>query len=154
MSISGVALMRSRQNLRRPQVRVESCGNANTGLGRSSSIQYLPPPAPPPVQQTNSSRPANYDDDIQEVVSVKSEPREATTPSTALATTTNQNDQDSSLVETGQGQVALEESYQDESYDYGNGMFDPNTVIADGNKGKEKPLFEKTFVLLNEKFFT
>merc|ERR1711973_462765 len=63
--------------------------------------------------------------------------------------TTNQNDyQDSSLVETGQGQVALEESYQDESYDYGNyeegyddgsGMIDPNTGMpiaagADGNK--------------------
>merc|ERR1719391_1483554 len=66
-----------------------------------------------------------------------------------MTTTTSQNDyQDSSLVEQGQGQVALEESYQDDSYDYGNyeegyddgsGMIDPNTGMpiaagADGNK--------------------
>jgi len=107
-------------------------------------------PSTPAVQTNNSRTTANYDDDdIQEVVPVKSEPREATTPSTAM-TTANQNDyQDSSLVETGQGQVALEESYQDDSYDYGNyeegyddgsGMIDPNTGMpiaagADGNKG-------------------
>jgi len=109
-------------------------------------------PSTPAVQTNNSRTTANYDDDdIQEVVPVKSEPREATTPSTAM-TTANQNDyQDSSLVETGQGQVALEESYQDDSYDYGNyeegyddgsGMIDPNTGMpiaagADGNKDIE-----------------
>jgi len=112
-------------------------------------------PSTPAVQTNNSRTTANYDDDdIQEVVPVKSEPREATTPSTAM-TTANQNDyQDSSLVETGQGQVALEESYQDDSYDYGNyeegyddgsGMIDPNTGMpiaagADGNKDVESQI--------------
>jgi len=106
-------------------------------------------PAPPVAASQASAAASNYeDDDIQEVVPVKSEPREATTPSTAM-TTSNQNDyQDSSIVESGQGQVALEESYQDDSYDYGNyeegyddgsGMIDPNTGMpiaagADGNK--------------------
>jgi len=109
-------------------------------------------PAPPVAASQASSAASNYeDDDIQEVVPVKSEPREATTPSTAM-TTSNQNDyQDSSIVESGQGQVALEESYQDDSYDYGNyeegyddgsGMIDPNTGMpiaagADGNKEYE-----------------
>jgi len=106
------------------------------------------PPAAAVAAPTNTA--SNYeDDDIQEVFPVKSEPREANTPSTAM-TTSNQNDyQDSSIVESGQGQVALEESYQDDSYDYGNyeegyddgsGMIDPNTGMpiaagADGNKG-------------------
>jgi len=112
-------------------------------------------PAPPVAASQASAAASNYeDDDIQEVVPVKSEPREATTPSTAM-TTSNQNDyQDSSIVESGQGQVALEESYQDDSYDYGNyeegyddgsGMIDPNTGMpiaagADGNKDDELEL--------------
>merc|ERR1711915_643008 len=107
-----------------------------------------------------NSRPSTYDDDdIQEVVPVKSEPRETTTPSTAMATA-NQNDyQDSSLVEHGQGQVALEESYQDDNYDYGNyeegyddgsGMIDPNTGMpiaagADGNKGLDEQIEEMIY---------
>jgi len=114
------------------------------------------PPAAAVAAPTNTA--SNYeDDDIQEVFPVKSEPREANTPSTAM-TTSNQNDyQDSSIVESGQGQVALEESYQDDSYDYGNyeegyddgsGMIDPNTEVpiatgADGNKELDKIIQSK-----------
>merc|ERR1712071_169413 len=92
------------------------------------------------------------DDDIQEVVPVKSEPREPATPSSTALTSTSQSEyhQDNNIVvDQGEGAVALEESYQDESYDYGNyeegyddgsgGMIDPNTGMplaagADGNK--------------------
>merc|ERR1712180_407796 len=87
---------------------------------------------------------------IQEVVPVKSEPREAAPiASTAMTTTNSQNDyQESAIVDAPEGQVALEDSYQDDNYDYGNyeegyddgsGMIDPNTGMpiaagADGNK--------------------
>lgn len=106
------------------------------------------PSAPTTPAQTNN-RPSTFeDDDIQEVVPVKSEPRETTTPSTAM-TTSNNDYQDSSISDPSGGQVALEDSYQDDSYDYGNyeegyddgsGMIDPNTGMpiaagADGNKG-------------------
>ena len=113
----------------------------------------VPAPAPAtPAPTPTNSRPPYDDDDIQEVVPVKSEPREAAAASTAMATSDQSQDyhQDNSLVEQGQGQVALEESYQDDSYDYGNyeegyddgsGMIDPNTGMpiaagADGNKGR------------------
>jgi len=107
-------------------------------------------PAPPPP----SARQSTFeDDDIQEVVPVKSEPREPATPSSTALTSTSQSEyhQDNNIVvDQGEGAVALEESYQDESYDYGNyeegyddgsgGMIDPNTGMplaagADGNKG-------------------
>ncbi|XP_023319805.1 protein tramtrack, beta isoform isoform X6 [Eurytemora carolleeae] len=112
-----------------------------------------PVPSAPSTPAPTNNRPSSYeDDDIQEVVPVKSEPRDVTTPSTAMTTSSNNDYQDSSLVEPGQGQVALEDSYQDDSYDYGNyeegyddgsGMIDPNTGMpiaagADGNKGREK----------------
>jgi len=106
-------------------------------------------PAPPPP----SARQSTFeDDDIQEVVPVKSEPREPATPSSTALTSTSQSEyhQDNNIVvDQGEGAVALEESYQDESYDYGNyeegyddgsgGMIDPNTGMplaagADGNK--------------------
>ncbi|XP_023319847.1 protein tramtrack, beta isoform isoform X11 [Eurytemora carolleeae] len=108
-----------------------------------------PVPSAPSTPAPTNNRPSSYeDDDIQEVVPVKSEPRDVTTPSTAMTTSSNNDYQDSSLVEPGQGQVALEDSYQDDSYDYGNyeegyddgsGMIDPNTGMpiaagADGNK--------------------
>lgn len=111
-----------------------------------------PVPAAPSTPVPTNNRPSSYeDDDIQEVVPVKSEPRDVTTPSTAMTTSSNNDYQDSSLVEPGQGQVALEDSYQDDSYDYGNyeegyddgsGMIDPNTGMpiaagADGNKGRD-----------------
>ncbi|XP_023320096.1 protein tramtrack, beta isoform isoform X41 [Eurytemora carolleeae] len=111
-----------------------------------------PVPSAPSTPAPTNNRPSSYeDDDIQEVVPVKSEPRDVTTPSTAMTTSSNNDYQDSSLVEPGQGQVALEDSYQDDSYDYGNyeegyddgsGMIDPNTGMpiaagADGNKEAE-----------------
>merc|ERR1719305_210185 len=97
-------------------------------------------PAPPPP----SARQSTFeDDDIQEVVPVKSEPREPVTPSSTALTSTSQSEyhQDNNIVvDQAEGAVALEESYQDESYDDGNGgMIDPNTGMplaagADGNK--------------------
>jgi len=115
-------------------------------------------PAPPPP----SARQSTFeDDDIQEVVPVKSEPREPATPSSTALTSTSQSEyhQDNNIVvDQGEGAVALEESYQDESYDYGNyeegyddgsgGMIDPNTGMplaagADGNKVFLETLFRK-----------
>ncbi|XP_023319820.1 protein tramtrack, beta isoform isoform X8 [Eurytemora carolleeae] len=117
-----------------------------------------PVPSAPSTPAPTNNRPSSYeDDDIQEVVPVKSEPRDVTTPSTAMTTSSNNDYQDSSLVEPGQGQVALEDSYQDDSYDYGNyeegyddgsGMIDPNTGMpiaagADGNKEVDELLRTK-----------
>jgi len=115
-------------------------------------------PAPPPP----SARQSTFeDDDIQEVVPVKSEPREPATPSSTALTSTSQSEyhQDNNIVvDQGEGAVALEESYQDESYDYGNyeegyddgsgGMIDPNTGMplaagADGNKGVDIDALEE-----------
>jgi len=114
-------------------------------------------PAPPPP----SARQSTFeDDDIQEVVPVKSEPREPATPSSTALTSTSQSEyhQDNNIVvDQGEGAVALEESYQDESYDYGNyeegyddgsgGMIDPNTGMplaagADGNKDIENQMVQ------------
>jgi len=117
-----------------------------------------------PIVQTNNRPPQSTfeDDDIQEVVPVKSEPREAAPiASTAMTTTNSQNDyQESAIVDAPEGQVALEDSYQDDNYDYGNyeegyddgsGMIDPNTGMpiaagADGNKG-----FQALDVKINSK---
>jgi len=115
-------------------------------------------PAPPPP----SARQSTFeDDDIQEVVPVKSEPREPATPSSTALTSTSQSEyhQDNNIVvDQGEGAVALEESYQDESYDYGNyeegyddgsgGMIDPNTGMplaagADGNKALDAEIVSK-----------
>eukprot|EP00088_Acartia_fossae_P044666 TRINITY_DN4755_c0_g1_i1.p1 TRINITY_DN4755_c0_g1~~TRINITY_DN4755_c0_g1_i1.p1 ORF type:complete len:344 (+),score=67.56 TRINITY_DN4755_c0_g1_i1:199-1230(+) len=108
-------------------------------------------PATPASSQSNNRTSTYEDDDIQEVVPVKSEPREASTPSTAMSTTGQEYQEPSIEVEQGAGQVALEDSYNDDNYDYGNyeegyddgsGMIDPNTGMpiaagADGNKASE-----------------
>ncbi|XP_023319891.1 protein tramtrack, beta isoform isoform X16 [Eurytemora carolleeae] len=131
-----------------------------------------PVPSAPSTPAPTNNRPSSYeDDDIQEVVPVKSEPRDVTTPSTAMTTSSNNDYQDSSLVEPGQGQVALEDSYQDDSYDYGNyeegyddgsGMIDPNTGMpiaagADGNKEylleESEDTFANRMILINEAGF-
>jgi hypothetical protein len=126
-------------------------------------------PAPSPVQITNNRSShhgggggggggggsySNDDDDIQEVVPVKAEPRDATPASvTAMAPV----DASAAYQDTDQGsasgqQLALDDQYQDDSYDYGDygegyddgsGMIDPNTGMpiaggADGNKGRGK----------------
>jgi len=118
-----------------------------------------PTPAPPAV----ISRPSyqTEEDDIQEVVPVKSEPRDTFQPAPhpqqqtssmshpVAPLETEQMYQDQGLQEQDQGTVALDDTYADESYDYGqygegayddgSGMIDPNTGMplaggADGNK--------------------
>jgi len=118
-----------------------------------------PAPAPAPVQ---SYQTYDQDDDIQEVVPVKSEPRDpAPAPMAVHHAPQIDNSHPVSQYEVVQQQqaapapmeqntVALDESYGDESYDYGqyedgtyddgSGMIDPNTGMpmqgagADGNK--------------------
>jgi len=119
------------------------------------------PAAPTPSLQTQSFQSYDQDDDIQEVVPVKSEPRDPA-PAPMAVHHTPQLDNPHSQYEVVQQQqanptpmqqntVALDESYADESYDYGqyedgsyddgSGMIDPNTGMpmqgagADGNKG-------------------
>ena len=128
-------------------------GNSNSDKPKSEAKQPRgapPPPSresdiPPPKRQRPAPvvTSASYqdDDEIQEVVPVKSEPSVA----------------DNSGYNVGDGQqgtVALEDAYNEESYDYGqygeggyddgSGMIDPNTgmplVGADGNKGKNSLL--------------
>jgi len=96
-------------------------------------------PRPAPVQSSSYQTPAVVDDDdIQEVVPVKSE------PGGGIAA-----DNSGYVGDQGAGAVALDDTYADENYDYGaygeagyddgSGMIDPNTGLplagADGNKG-------------------
>jgi len=116
------------------------------------------PPAPVSAPAPAQSYQSYDDDDIQEVVPVKSEPRDPTPM--AVHHTPMDNTHSVSQYEVVQQQqaapapmeqntVALDESYGDESYDYGqygdagyddgSGMIDPNTGMpmqggADGNK--------------------
>eukprot|EP00088_Acartia_fossae_P044671 TRINITY_DN4755_c0_g1_i6.p1 TRINITY_DN4755_c0_g1~~TRINITY_DN4755_c0_g1_i6.p1 ORF type:complete len:348 (+),score=72.81 TRINITY_DN4755_c0_g1_i6:199-1242(+) len=121
-------------------------------------------PATPASSQSNNRTSTYEDDDIQEVVPVKSEPREASTPSTAMSTTGQEYQEPSIEVEQGAGQVALEDSYNDDNYDYGNyeegyddgsGMIDPNTGMpiaagADGNKVLREALDKKIMSKLKQ----
>jgi len=119
------------------------------------------PPAPAPVQSYQNY---DQDDDIQEVVPVKSEPRDPAPAPMAVHHAPQidnshpvsqyevvQQPQQAAPAPMQQNTVALDESYGDESYDYGqyedgtyddgSGMIDPNTGMpmqgagADGNKG-------------------
>ena len=103
-------------------------------------------PAPPPASQSSYQHQAPVevaDDDIQEVVPVKSEPGGSM-------------DQVAYQEEAG-GAVALEDSYQEEGDYYGGyddggaGAIDPNTGLpyggGDGNKGKEDLIKRITYVL-------
>jgi len=120
------------------------------------------PTAPAPSSQAQSFQSFDQDDDIQEVVPVKSEPRDpAPTPMAVHHTPQLDNphsqyevvqQQQATPTSMQQNTVALDESYADESYDYGqyedgsyddgSGMIDPNTGMpmqgagADGNKDK------------------
>jgi len=126
----------------------------------------VPPPKrprPTPVPQISAPRPSyqpEEEDDIQEVVPVKSEPRDTFAPSQPQPSMSHTvapvepqpmyQTQDQSMQEHDQGTVALDDTYADESYDYGqygegayddgSGMIDPNTGMplagagADGNK--------------------
>jgi len=125
-----------------------------------------PVPPPPPKRPRPITTPAqtfsNYsqDDDIQEVVPVKSEPRDPAPVPVHTSQVDNSHSvsqyevvQQQQAAPSGldqQNTVALDESYGDESYDYGqyddgtyddgSGMIDPNTGMpfqgasADGNK--------------------
>jgi len=121
------------------------------------------PPAPAPVQSYQNY---DQDDDIQEVVPVKSEPRDPAPAPMAVHHAPQidnshpvsqyevvQQPQQAAPAPIQQNTVALDESYGDESYDYGqyedgtyddgSGMIDPNTGMpmqgagADGNKERE-----------------
>jgi len=105
---------------------------------------------PTPNIQRQSYQPVE-DDDIQEVVPVKSEPRDPQPIAPAVMERQQvvyQEEQQGMVGEHDQGTVALDDTYGDESYDYGQygegyddgtGMMDPNTGMAmggDGNKGQ------------------
>jgi len=124
-----------------------------------------PRPPPPQVSAPRPSYQPEEEDDIQEVVPVKSEPRDTFAPAPVPAPQQHQPTmatmshsvapveqpmyQDQGMQEQDQGTVALDDTYADESYDYGqygdgsyddgSGMIDPNTGMplaggADGNK--------------------
>jgi len=129
----------------------------------------VPPPkrprpvAPPVVQQISAPIYQHEEDDIQEVVPVKTEPRDPTPivpiPQPAAIAPTPQiqqqpqavyHSQPSMVQEQEQGTVALDESYAaDESYDYGyegyddgSGLVDPNTGMPYIDNGADKVLQE------------
>jgi len=104
-------------------------------------------PRPAPVQSSSYQTPAVVDDDdIQEVVPVKSE------PGGGIAA-----DNSGYVGDQGAGAVALDDTYADENYDYGaygeagyddgSGMIDPNTGLplagADGNKDLDWQIRQK-----------
>jgi len=135
-----------------------------------------PRPTPPaPTIAPPQSYHHDDDDDIQEVVPVKSEPRDPVPmPPAPMTTAMAPVDNSVSHYQTEQvthtthtpmvqqpqgGTVALDDSYADESYDYGqygdggyddgSGMIDPNTGMpmqgagADGNKDLEELIRSK-----------
>merc|ERR1719318_807018 len=105
------------------------------------------PPVPSPQQSAPFQSFRAEDDDIQEVVPVKSEPRDPAPMSMPVAQIEQpqvyHHTQDQSMVEEQheQGTVALDESYdygQYEGYDDSSGMVDTSGMAmgaADGNKG-------------------
>lgn len=122
-----------------------------------------PRPTPPAPAQ---NYPPYEDDDIQEVVPVKSEPRDPVPMAVHHSSLDASHSvahydvvQQSAPAPMEQNTVALEESYADESYDYGqygdasyddgSGMIDPNTGMpmqgagADGNKALIKSKMKK-----------
>jgi len=108
------------------------------------------------------SYPSQDDDDIQEVVPVKSEPRDPPAPQPLIPEERHQQavyqEDQSMLGGQDQGTVALDDTYADESYDYGqysyddgSGLVDPNSGMAamegDGNKAAMQ---QKVFQELDE----
>jgi len=133
------------------------------------------PAAPTPSIQTQSFQSYDQDDDIQEVVPVKSEPRDPA-PAPMAVHHAPQLDSQYEVVQQQQAAptpmqqntVALDESYADESYDYGqyedgsyddgSGMIDPNTGMpmqgagADGNKVL-KDVIRSNMVKINSEYW-
>jgi len=138
----------------------------------------VPPPKRPRPAPTIAAPQQSYhqeeDDDIQEVVPVKSEPRDPvpmppvsmTTAMAPVVDNSVSHYQTEQVTHTPMQQqqpqanaVALDDSYADESYDYGqygdggyddgSGMIDPNTGMpmqgagADGNKDVDKEVYSK-----------
>jgi len=125
-----------------------------------------PPPAPQisaPIQSFRAD-----DDDIQEVVPVKSEPRDPAPMAVPVAPVEqhvyHHNQEQDMVEEHGQGTVALDESYGDESYDYGqygegyddgSGMMDNSGMVmggTDGNKGQSE-ILQQLDEIINTKCF-
>jgi len=120
------------------------------------------PAAPPVIQQISTPIYQHEEDDIQEVVPVKTEPRDPTPvvqvsqpPPPAIAPPPQIQQQPQAVYhsqpmvqEQEQGTVALDESYAaDESYDYGyegyddgSGLVDPNTGMPYIDNGADKDL--------------
>jgi len=140
----------------------ESTGQVNRQ--REPPEREPPPPLPkrprpaPPSQTVNNYQQNRYDEDIQEVVPVKSEPREPQPIATNIESHTDYRHQemvhDHQAIEgTGHNAVALDQGYvEDEGYNYdeyddsyNSAMMNSNlgAVSADGNKDLE--------VLINSK---
>jgi len=135
-----------------------------------------PPKRPRPLATTpqintptiqRQSYPPVEDDDIQEVVPVKSEPRDPQplTPAVVERQQVVYQEEPQGMVEEhDQGTVALDDTYGDESYDYGQygegyddgtGLMDPNTGMAmggDGNKGQAE-IFQQLDEIINTKCY-
>jgi len=144
----------------------------------------VPPPKRPRPAPTIAAPQQSYhqeeDDDIQEVVPVKSEPRDPvpmppvsmTTAMAPVVDNSVSHYQTEQVTHTPMQQqqpqanaVALDDSYADESYDYGqygdggyddgSGMIDPNTGMpmqgagADGNKGYYTP-GDETYIVVGQ----
>jgi len=138
-----------------------------------------PPPSAPAQNMNNTPRQSyqsEEDDEIQEVVPVKSEPRDPPPSSTSGSLEPTNNavqqyaPQSQPMVAPGAGTVALDDTYGDDSYDYGEygddsmgayddtgGMIDPNTGLpiagaggADGNKARDDTVREKMTMRFGE----
>jgi len=108
------------------------------------------------------SYPSQDDDDIQEVVPVKSEPRDPPAPQPLIPEERHQQavyqEDQSMLGGQDQGTVALDDTYADESYDYGqygyddgSGLVDPNSGMAamEGDGNKDLVLIESKMLRVN-----
>jgi len=110
------------------------------------------PPAPSPRQSAPLQSFHDEDDDIHEVIPVKSEPRDPAPMPLSLASVEQPQQgyyqtQEQSMVEEEGTAVALDESYADESYDYGQyeGYDDGSGMAmgaAGGNKGPNTKMFQ------------
>jgi len=137
-----------------------------------------PRPSPIPQVPARQSYQPEEEDDIQEVVPVKSEPRDTFAPTQQQQPSMSHSiapvaepqpmyqQQDQGMQEQDQGTVALEDTYGDESYDYGqygegayddgSGMIDPNTGMplvgagADGNKDEAQAIDQAVNALMQK----
>jgi len=106
------------------------------------------PPAPSPLQSAPLQSFHAEDDDIHEVIPVKSEPRDPAPMPLPLAPVEQPQQvyyqtQEQSMVEEEGTAVALDESYADESYDYGQYEgYDDGSGMAMGAAGGNKDLHE------------